>query len=302
MSPAVSVAIVTRGTSPEVTRLASRILQMPGAQDGLEVLVVAEDGGVQTPSGRERAGEGVWLVRIPAGRGLGYDRNRAIESSEGDAIVFVDDDCWPDDRWLPELLAPLADPSVDAVMGGVRIEPSTFLGDSISALGFPGGGSVGFAVMFHVDEDGLTDHLSTLNCALRRSVFERVGAFDETMTMGSEDTELSHRIAAAGIRMAYRPSAMVEHRARTHLGEFATWFFRRGRGAYQLSRRVDTGPVIAHRLSTYRHIVGSRMRDPKIVAIVPLLVYSVLLQEAGFLWEAVAHRERRRRPGTDRRV
>jgi cellulose synthase/poly-beta-1,6-N-acetylglucosamine synthase-like glycosyltransferase len=296
MRPAVSIAVVTRGLSPAVARLTSRILEMPGSPDDREVLIVAEDATVAEPTGREPAGDGVALVRIPAGRGLGYDRNRAIETCAGDVIVFVDDDCWPDDGWLPELLAPLADPAVDAVMGGVRIAPSTFLGDSISALGFPAGGSVGFSVMFHVDENGLTDHLSTLNCALRRSVFEKVGTFDETMTMGSEDTELSHRIAAAGMRMRFQPSAMVEHRARTDLAEFAGWFFRRGRGAYQLSRRVDTGPVIAHRLTTYRHIIGRRLTDPKIVLIVPLLVFSVFLQEAGFVWEAIAHGEPPRRP------
>jgi GT2 family glycosyltransferase len=130
----------------------------------------------------------------------------------------------------------------------------------------------------------------------RELELERVGGFDETMTMGSEDTELSHRIAVARLRMRFQSSAMVEHQARAGLVQFSRWFFRRGRGAYQLSRRVNAGPVIAHRLASYRRIIGMRMRDPKIVAIVPLLIASVVLQEAGFAWELVAHRQPRKVP------
>jgi len=297
VTTSVSIAIVTRALTPAVSLLCDRLLGMPTPSGGFEVLVVAEDRRLESPTGRGALGDGAWLVKVPAGRGLGYDRNRAVEACAGDIVVFIDDDCWPDDGWLTCLLEPLSDPGVSGVMGGVRIAPSTFIGDSISALGFPGGGSAGFAVMFRVDPDGSTDHLSTLNCALRRDVFETVGGFDESMTMGSEDTELSHRITGAGLKMKFQPSAVVEHQARADLGEFARWFFRRGRGAYQLSRRIDTGPVIAARIATYRHILGQHLSDPKLVAIVPLLVSSVLLQEAGYVWEAVTRREPLRRPG-----
>jgi cellulose synthase/poly-beta-1,6-N-acetylglucosamine synthase-like glycosyltransferase len=290
----ISAAIVTRGLTPKVEALAARLLEIPCPDPEREVVVVAEDPEAGSPSERETLAERTFLVRIPVGRGLGFDRNVAVEAVTGDVIVFVDDDCWPaEDTWLEDLLEPLEDPSIDAVMSEVRIPPSTFLGDSISALGFPGGGNAGFAVMFHVDKDGFTDHLSTLGCALRRSVFERVGGFDETMTAGGEDGELSYRMCAAGMRMRFQPSALIEHEARSNLSGFARWFFRRGRAARQYARRAPAGHRIQQRLASYRRILSRNARDPKIVAIVPLLVAGVLLQQAGFAWEAA--RERRAR-------
>ncbi len=289
-----TLAVVTRGMSPAVTSLARRLadLNCPGCDAG--VLLVAGDPSVTGPAPPEPGGHGAVLLRVPANSNIAYKRNRAVEAAAGEIVVFIDDDCQPSDDWLEELLAPLRDPGIDAVMGNVRIPPSTFIGDSISALGFPGGGNAGFDVMFLVDEQGFTDHISTLNCALRKSVFERVGIFDETITAGSDDGELSHRIHAAGLRIKFQPTAMVEHEARTSLRQFTRWFFQRGRGAYQFSQRAPAGPVIGRRLSSYRRIISMNITDPKIVAIVPLLIASVVLQQAGFAWEWMTGRAVRR--------
>ncbi len=281
---AVTIAIVTRRATPALERLVSRVGGMACPFGRCEVVVVAEDPSVREPVPRE-PGLGGWLVRVPFGRGLGFNRNRAVDESRGSVVAFVDDDCWPQDGWLAELLAPLADPSIDAVTGKVKVPPSTFLGDAIAALGFPGGGSEGFEVMYPVDARGLTDHLAIGNSAVRRSALGRVGGFDETMTAGGEDTELSYRLCEAGFRIKYQPSAVVEHAARTSLAEFARWFFRRGRSVYQLSRRVREGPMIAARLASYGRLLAIHRRDPKLLVIVPLLFASVLLQETGFVWE-----------------
>lgn len=293
----ISILIVTRGMTDEVGALAARLTGLLAAEEPSitgDVLIIAEDPNATSVGGHELLGSGAQLVRIPAKRGLGYNRNRALDAADGDVVVFVDDDCWPADDWLRELLAPFEDDTIDGVMGNVRIRPSTFLGDSISALGFPAGGSVGFAVMFPVDAEGLTTHLSTLNCALREDVFTRVGTFDESMVFGAEDGEFSYRVAQAGARVMFQPTALVDHAARDDLREFTRWFFRRGRAACQYSRRVPAAGTIGRRLASYRMILRINRANPKIVAIVPLLGASVLLQQAGFFWELLS--------GTDARV
>ena len=288
----VSMLIVTRGMTPEVHALASRLGQLLAAvrSDALtgEIIIIAENPQVTDVAPREHVGDDIALVSIPATRGLGYNRNRALDAAAGNIVVFMDDDCWPADDWLHELLAPLQDATIHAVMGNVRIRPSTFLGDSISALGFPAGGSTGFAVMFPVDDEGFTTHISTLNCALRDDTFARVGPFDESLVFGGEDGELSHRISSAGLRVKFQPTALVEHDARSSLPEFSRWFFRRGRAACQFSRRVPAGGTIGRRLASYKTILWLHRRDPKIVVIVPLLGASIFLQQAGFAWEYVA--------------
>ena len=288
----VSLLIVTRGMTPAVHSLASRLGELLAEvhSDILtgEILIIAESPRVVVVAPREHLGDGIALVSIPAARGLGYNHNRALEAADGNVVVFVDDDCWPADDWLLELLAPLGDPSIHAVMGNVRIRPSTFLGDSISALGFPAGGSTGFAVMFPVDDEGFTTHISTLNCALRDDTFTRVGPFDESLVWGGEDGELSHRITSAGLRVKFQPTALVEHDARSSLPEFSRWFFRRGRAACQFARRVPAGGTIGRRIASYKTILWLNRRDPKIIAIVPLLGASIVLQQAGFVWEYIA--------------
>jgi len=288
----ISMLIVTRGMSPEVHGLARRLTDLLAAvrTDDLtgEVLIIAENPRVAEVAPHETVEDGIVLVSIPSARGLGYNRNRALEAAAGDVVVFVDDDCWPADDWLHELLTPLEDPTIHAVMGNVHIRPSTFLGDSISALGFPAGGSTGFAVMFPVDAEGFTTHISTLNCALREDTFTRVGPFDESLVFGGEDGELSHRISSAGLRVKFQPTAMVEHDARASLPEFGRWFFRRGRAACQFSRRVPAGGTIERRLVSYSQILWLHRGDPKIVAILPLLGASIILQQAGFAWEFVS--------------
>jgi len=287
----VSILIVTRGMTPAVGALAEHLAtQLRAASSAVsgEILIVAEDRSVDAVADRVSLADLISLVSIPAARGLGYNRNRALDAAAGEVVAFVDDDCWPADDWLGELLAPLGDPEVRGVMGDVRMRPSTFIGDSISALGFPAGGSNGFAVMFPVDPDGFTTHISTLNCALRSEVFERVGGFDESLVFGAEDGELSHRISSAGLRVKFQPTALVAHDARSSLPEFGRWFFRRGRAACQFSRRVSAGGTISRRLASYRHVLWLHRGDPKLIAIVPLLGASIVIQQAGFAWETVA--------------
>ena len=286
----VSVLVVTRAMTPAVSTLSAHLAKrLAGASPEVsgEVLIIAETLDATEVSDRKPLADSITLVTIPAKRGLGYNRNRALDAAGGDVVVFVDDDCWPADDWLTQLLAPFSDPAVDAVMGDVRMRPSTFLGDAISALGFPAGGSNGFAVMFPVDADGFTTHLSTLNCALRAGTFARVGPFDESLVYGAEDGELSHRIMIAGLHVKFQPTALVAHEARSSLPEFGRWFFRRGRAACQFSRRVSAGGTFGRRLGSYRQILWLHRADPKLFAIVPLLGASILLQQSGFAWDLV---------------
>jgi GT2 family glycosyltransferase len=279
----VSVGIIAARRIPELDRLVERLTTATPRPADIVVVVESSD----AESVRERRDErGVRWIDVPARCGLGFNRNRLVDAVSAEVLVMVDDDCEPEADWLAELLAPLADPTVDAVVGRVDIPPSTFLGDSISALGFPAGGTAGYETMFHVGADSTTDNLATGNCAIRTSVFADVGGFDEAMVYGGEDTEFASRMNAAGKRIVYCPSAVIVHPARTSLAAFARWFYRRGRAKRQFaSRASNVGSLVRNRLQSYGRILRDRARDPKIVAIAPLLVASVLLQQAGFMAE-----------------
>src|SRR3989344_4455462 len=88
---------------------------------------------------------------IPEKQGIPFNRNKGIEFAKGEIIVFIDDDCWVQEKWLESLTNPLLqDQNLYAVTSGTKIPPSNFLGNCVSALGFPGGGSLGFTKVWKV--------------------------------------------------------------------------------------------------------------------------------------------------------
>lgn len=282
----VTVGIIARQKNPGLLRLVDHLTDGSSPRPA-EVIVAVECPGAESIKERRDA-RGIRWLDLPAGQGLGFNRNRLVEAVTSDVLVFADDDCEPEDGWLGSLLGPLADPSVDAVVGSVRIPSSNFLGDAISALGFPAGGTAGFETMFKVRPDRTTDNLTTCNCAIRMAVFKDLGGFDEGLMSGGEDTEFGVRMRDSGKKLVYHGTASVVHGARSTMSEFVRWFYRRGRAKRQFVKRVhDVGPFVGQRLSSYGRILHSRRRDPKLIAIVPLLFASVILQQAGFVAEAL---------------
>jgi GT2 family glycosyltransferase len=281
-----TIGVVARARIPELDRLADTLCSLDGPVDR-EVLVAVETPGVTGPveSPDDLGRPGVRVLALPQGRGLGYNRNRVLEAACGRIIVGVDDDCVPDPGWLAALTGALADPGVDAAVGRIHIPPSTWLGDSISALGFPAGGNAGYEVMFHVGPEGATDNIASGNCAVRAAALREIGGFDESMTWGGEDTDLSRRFLLAGKRIVYVPEAVLTHPARARLGDFVRWQFVRGRAKRQFALTTPISGYVSARLASHRKILAAHLRDPKIVLIAPLLVVSLAAQAVGYAAE-----------------
>jgi len=285
-APPVSLLVVARKRIPELDRLVGALREIDGPPQR-EIIVAVETPGTTTPT-ETRDAQGVRWIAIPARRGLGYNRNRAFEAARGEIVFGIDDDCVPQPEWLTSLLDPFADPDVHGAVGSICIPAAGFLGDSISALGFPAGGTAGYATMFRVDPDGTTDNIAAGNCALRAATLRELGGFDESLTFGGEDTELAHRFNLAGRRIVFVPGAAIMHPARTSLREFIRWLFVRGRAKRQFSRKVPIGKFVGLRLKSMGHILQRHATDPKIVLIAPLLAATLVIQQAGFLAEAIA--------------
>jgi len=225
-------------------------------------------------------------IFIEEKKGISFNRNQGIKNAKGDIIVFIDDDCWVKEGWLKSLIAPLDNPETLAVTSGTKIPRSNFLGNCISALGFPGGGSLGFEKVWHVSKNGFTNHLTVGNCALRRTIFNSAGLFDETMKSGAEDAEFSHRLEKLKITIKYVPNAFAFHEPRTRMKEFVHWQLRRGRANYQFKRKVGkVNSFIKLRFWSTKNIVKENILNPGLPVILFLLCLSFSLQQLGFLQE-----------------
>jgi GT2 family glycosyltransferase len=179
--------------------------------------------------------KGVHYIPHPiANRGFPYARNLAVANASGDLLVFLDDDCVISNGWLNRLLKPFEDPEVVGVQGGVSVPNSSgAVGWAESILGFPGGGIRRVCQARSKPQD--TTEISTLNCAYRKWVFDRVGGFDESLLHGGEDYLFAKKACAQG-RCVFIPDAMVFHHPRGNLVNIFLWLYRRGRAEFSLAQ------------------------------------------------------------------
>ena len=225
-------------------------------------------------------------IRSSRNRGPAHCRNVGARRARGEVLVFTDSDCLPDRFWLENLHHHFSREDPHIIMGRLVLLPSTFLGDAISALGFPAGGAIGFDKMWRVDAQGYTDSLSSCNVAFRRAVFRKTGGFDESFPYaGGEDSLLARRACEMGFRIRYCPDVVVYHGARDSLRGFWRWQFRRGISSFIFSTKVTRKKdFVSLRVWSTGNVIRYSFKDRKFPLVLVLLGLSIIAQGAGFFF------------------
>lgn len=145
-------------------------------------------------------------------RHLSEQRNVGVRRARGDVLVFLDDDAWPHERWLPELLAAFADPRVLAASGPV------FRGDGSHQCERLAASPIGRLVPLSPHAPlpaGMSPSFSGCNLAIRRSTLQALGGFDENLPYQPDDMDVCCRLFAHAGRdpsaMRYQTHAAVTH-------------------------------------------------------------------------------------------
>jgi glycosyltransferase involved in cell wall biosynthesis len=248
-------------------------------------LVVIDNG--STDKTREIAAKYADRVLLMKKRGIGCVRNEGIREAKADIIAFTDSDCEATMDWVEQIDRFFRQtPEEDVMAGETKIPKSTVVGDCISSLGFPGGGHVGFAKMWKVSKEGYTKKFTGCNFSFRKSVLKKTGLFDETLVAANDDVEMSMRMIKRGVKIRFNPKATIYHEARTSLISFTKWMYNRGRSNYHFKKRIGkVGSFILLRAWSSWNIIKTYFNDPKILLIVPLLLYSFFLQQFGYMVE-----------------
>ena len=263
-------------------------------------------------------------VVVERGPSPSRNRNRAIARASGSVMAFVDDDCVVEPEWLGRATAFLdAHPEYD-VVGGPQLTPPSD-GVLARAAGRVLASRFGAWRMSRRFRKGRLDLqatetvLSSANLFVRRDVFARCGLFDPRL-WPNEETELLHRIAMTGSRIAYDPRLVVLHHRRTSLRALGRQCFRYGAGRARQTRltgvRPGAGvvipllfllylgllpalmtlqPIAAMPLAVYAGLVGTwsiatvfRARDPALLGALPPAVLTVhVAYPTGFLVESL---------------
>ena len=161
-------------------------------------------------------------------KGYGYQRNLGIKNTRYNLIAFTDADCIVPNDWLKKLVNSIQE--FYCLGGSAKYPEGTgLIGKSITALGFPAGGSLGI-VNFGT--------LSTCNCLFRKETFEKVGYFDETLLYGGEDSELMSRIRKNKLKFKLDNNCFIYHKPRNFI-DFLKWNFKRGIAKYHLYKKAS---------------------------------------------------------------
>lgn len=145
--------------------------------------------------------------------------NRAVELADGQVLVFLNDDIEARrSGWLEALVAQAVRPDVGAVgarllypdgrlqHAGVVIGLGGAAGHVLAGLPGDQPGYAGMAVLAR-EVSGVTGAC----LATRRSVFDELGGFDESLGLDLNDVDYCLRAIGAGYRVLYEPGAELVH-------------------------------------------------------------------------------------------
>lgn len=138
-------------------------------------------------------------------RGVAHSYNVGIQAATGDAVVF----CESDDEVAPGWLAAM----------GEAFKQYDFVAGALEYRKFNEAWLLGSGE--HNQEKKLIQSLlppylpyaSGCNMGMKRSVYESVGKFDESV-LGSWDTDYCWRVQMAGTELHYVPNAVIHYRYR----------------------------------------------------------------------------------------
>lgn len=175
---------------------------------------VISDSGIRMP---------VKVVDASGLRGPSHARNVGVRHASGSLILFCDSDDVVDEHWIIRM--------VEALKGGDLVGGAIDL-----SLLNRGSRSKGSRMHLPREDWNWLRCASTANLGVRRGVFDGVGGFDETISLG-EDKDFCWRAQYSGAEFVVAPTAIVHYRWRSTLREHFSQTFCWGVGDAVLVRK-----------------------------------------------------------------
>ena len=219
-----TVAVCTRDRVEDLARCLAALDRLP--DDGQELLVVDS-------ASKDGASIRALVARYPRVRylrldrpGLDLARNAALRAAAHPIVAFTDDDATPEPNWLRALLRNFGAPRTLCVTGLTL--PAELESEAQEVFEQTNGFCRGYARVFHdgtkVDPFMASRVGAGVNMALRRSILDRIGPFDDALDAGTPtrsggDHDMFARILAAGYAIVYEPAALCWHTHRRSWAE-----------------------------------------------------------------------------------
>ncbi len=157
--------------------------------------------------------------------GPGLARNRGLEKSIGELILFIDSDCEAHPDWIRTILDYYEKYGFDA-FGGPDGAKSDFT---------PLQKAIDYSMTSFLTTGGVRGHSENMiskfyprthNMGITRDIYASIGGFGELRH--GQDIEFSHRIMQSGAKIIFLREALVYHRRRSTMSQFSKQTFNWG--------------------------------------------------------------------------
>jgi glycosyltransferase involved in cell wall biosynthesis len=244
-TPAASIVVPTLAAAGYLEVTLSSVMPQARAA-GAEVIVVSD--GPDAETGAVASRHAARLLSLEEQRGLNAARNAGVNAARSDVIVFIDQDVDAPAGWL------------DALLDGIRTTPDreVFGGPIWARLEGGGPRACGreappITTLDFGSDDRDVRLVWGANMAIRRSAFDRVGAFDEGLHGRGNEDDWELRYAATGSHIRYLARAGLGHRRTAddaRLRVLARAAYEQGREARRSDARLGTPRTIRTELRT----------------------------------------------------
>lgn len=144
----------------------------------------------------------------------GDKRDLGAKKAKGEILVFIDDDAYPDKKWLENSLEYFKDEAIGAVGGpGLTPKEDPFMqkmGGLVLDSWLTSGNTT---YRTSKKKERFVDDYPSFNFFIKKSLFEKIGGFDCEYWRG-EDTKLCLKIIKANKKIIYSPKIIVYHHRR----------------------------------------------------------------------------------------
>jgi GT2 family glycosyltransferase len=270
-----SIVIPTNGRRLRLFNTLAALERLDAPLGSFEVIVV--DDGASDLEELPKLDLPMRLVRQPRG-GPARARNRGAREARAPVLIFLDDDCAPEEAWLREISAYVT--SNAAIGGSIRNGlPDNIFARASDLL-------VREFILAQYSQDSASyDFLPTANLAVPCEAFWRVGGFQEDFTLAAgEDRDFCRRWRQHGHRLLLAPTAIVNHFHDMRWRDFVRQHYRYGQGARLFYHAHPDAPRMSRRF--YRRLlraVFEREALPQVTSLTGLLAVSQVATAMGYV-------------------
>lgn len=178
-------------------------------------------------------------------------RNTGIKHAKADKVVFIDGDAVASHNWLEQITKVFKKHPKATGVGGPDLLPknseykSKMIGYFMTSPLARGGKFNPSTQHSLMKEERHVDHIPTCNLCLKKSIFKKIGGFDEIFVKG-QDLELNYRIKKHGGKLVYSPKIKVVHYRKQHFSTFARQIYKWAKAKIAVIRKHGFDGITSH--------------------------------------------------------